>query len=147
MTASNLFNLALALDLPILTNHSILSSDVKNIIASIVNIIFNCVVALLYILSAYMVYTIGSIKKPTFDANGNSDDSEPQPMDCNNTLYYFTFWFITLTLGLFLTLSLVACILFAYNKYRLAIIRGSAPRSQPSVNTNSQSGIYTTNRV
>ena len=142
MSASNLFNLALALDLPILTNHKLLSSDVKNTIASMLNIIFNCVVAFLYILSAYMAFSIGKRVQP------ESTEGEPPPIDCNGTLYHSAFWFITLTLSSLVILSLMAIIFFAYNKYRLAIIRGSMPRSQsnaanmsPQPNSNNASTI------
>lgn len=116
MTASNLFNLALSFDLPILNNHQNLTSDIKNTIASIINIIFNCVVAILYTLCAYMVYA--------FTANGYSDE-----IVCGGLLYNFTFWFVTSTLSIFVILSLVAAVFFAYNKYRLAVLRGSTPRS------------------
>lgn len=145
MTASNLFNLAFSLDLPILTNHSLLSNDTKNTIASIINIIFNCLVAFLYILSSYMVFNV-DIKKQ--DEHLTTDDPENalEFIDCGSLLYYFTFWFVTLTLGLFVVLCLIACSLFLYNQYRLAIIRGSTPRSQPDANA-TQTNIYATNRV
>lgn len=142
MTASNLFNLALAMDLPVLTNQSILSSDIKNTIASIINIIFNCVVAFVYILCAYKVYTIKSkTQNSLLSDNGASDtgsDVDSTTIDCNPILYYLTFWFVTLTLGSFSLLITLGGIFFAYNKYRLAIIRGSTPRSQQTntINTN-----------
>lgn len=144
MSASNLFNLALALNLPILTNQSILSSDVKNTIASIINIIFNCVVAFLYILCAHKVYTIGSFNNLTSQPASSDEESnigssigEPEApiMNCNYLLYYFTFWFVTLTLAMFALLLLMAAIFFAYNKYRMAIIRGTTPRSQQTSNS------------
>lgn len=131
MTASNLFNLAISLDLPVLSNHQILTSDIKNTIASIVNIIFNCVVAILYILCAYMVYA--------FTANGYSDE-----IVCGGLLYNFTFWFVTLTLSTSVVLVLIAAVFFAYNKYRLAILRGSTPRSQTNTD---QPSTFATNGV
>lgn len=160
MTASNLFNLALAVNLPILSNHEILTSDIKNTIASIINIVFNCIVAFLYILTGYMVYTVGlagkkvvtinpapalngssnggSINKRLVNQNEDYQDEAPisQPIECGGLLYYFTFWFITLTLGLIVLLSLIACAFYSYNRYRIAIVRGSTPRSQHSNNLN-----------
>lgn len=138
MTASNLFNLAFTLDYPILTNHSILTSDIKNTIASIINIIFNCVVAFLYILSAYMVFTVGrKTGSKVNEATENHDESSEVEVDCSSLLYNFSFWFITLTLGLMAALVLIAGAFFIYNKYRLAIIRGSTPRSQTTnISTN-----------
>lgn len=147
MTTSNLFNLALALDIPILTNHRLLSADTKNTIASIINILFNCVVAFLYILTTYMVYTVGALKhhqESSHIEHKVEDSSEEEPPvvaeyqavpDCGSLLYQFTFWFITLTLCLFALLGLIALILFAYNRYRLAIIRGLTPRSQAGATT------------
>lgn len=158
MTSSNLFNLALALDLPILTNHQILTSEIKNTIASIINIIFNCVVAFLYIISAYMVFTIGKKSKRrdllvdnATNNSGSSEESSPDDnniessdvMECSGLLYYTTFWFITLTLGLFVVLSLIATVFFAYNQYRLAIVRGSMPRSQSNTNTTPTNRVWT----
>lgn len=140
MTASNLFNLALALNIPVLTNQHILTSDIKNTIASIINIIFNCVVAFLYILCGYMVFTIGRKKQNSSSSSSSNDGEESSSvdvedlMDCNHVLYYFTLWFVVLTMGLFALLTIVAIIFFAYNKYRLAIIRGSTPRSQTTAN-------------
>lgn len=131
MTAANLFNLAMALDLPLLSNHRHLSSDVKNTIASIVNIIFNSVAVFLYILSSYIVFTVGKWRQKDPDSDKN-DAGEPVPPECDATLYYFTFWFVTLTLAFIVILSLLAAIFFAYNRYRLALIRGSMPRSQPN---------------
>lgn len=148
MTASNLFNLALALDIPILTNHRLLSLDNKNIIASILNILFNCIVALLYILTTYMIYTVKSSVKLHDNSEDNAEPNreegiseepvvaEYQAPNCSGLLYHFTFWFITLTLGVFVLLSLIALALFAYNRYRLAIIRGSTPRSQSNAANN-----------
>lgn len=123
MTISNLFNLATSLNLPILHNQHLLSPDVKNIIASIVNILFNCIVTFLYVLCAYMVYTI-------YRNHPQQPDGVVDVVDCNPTLYGFTYWFITITLSLSAVIILLAIILFCYNKYRLAIIRGSTPRSQ-----------------
>lgn len=163
MTSSNLFNLALALDIPILTNHRLLSVDTKNTIASILNILFNCIVAFLYILTTYMVYTVGFNSTAHRHSDRSKDSAEPKveelPEDeqadgafkqeqtnCGSLLYNFTFWFITLTLCLFALLALVALALFAYNKYRLAIIRGSTPRSQQNpTNTNLSTNPATTN--
>lgn len=140
MTASNLFNLALALDLPILSNND-LTNDIKNTVASIINIIFNCTVTFLYILCSYMVYTIGISRQHQNNTNPSSASNESAPqdgveasqiMDCNGLLYYSSFWFVTLTLSVVAIFGLTACILFTYNKYRLTMIRGSTPRSQPS---------------
>lgn len=130
MTASNFFNLALTFDLPILRNHEILTKDLKNTIASIVNIIFVTVVFFLYILCGFMIFTIGS-----------------QSIDCSGTLYHSTYWFITSTLGLIVILLFASIILYAYNRYRLAIVRGSTPRSQ-TVNTNNNlSATFASNGV
>lgn len=157
MTASNLFNLALTFDLPILRNHQILTKDVKNTIASIVNIIFLCVVAFLYILCAYMVYTIAgksSKAAPSLSEvpaeHRSADEVEvdtPQPIDCSGILYSSTYWFITLTLGLSIIIALASCLFFLYHKYRSATVSGSTPRSQP-VNTNpNPTTIFTSNGV
>lgn len=142
MTASNLFNLSLSLNIPILANHKFLSSDVKNIIASILNILFNCVVAFLYILCAYMVYNIRGARRKEqewpadFPEESRVHESTSQEqVHCSGTLYGFTFWFITLTIGAFALLSFLATLLFAYNRYRLAIIRGSTPRSHQTTNS------------
>lgn len=172
MTASNLFNLALALDIPVLANHQFLSSDVKNIIASIVNILFNALVAFLYLLTAYMVYNIkgrpnktsitqsnkqrlailnnetsgenfyssgGAGSEEAIKTNEGPDSGQSDVINaavkCSASLYNFTFWFITLTLGSFALLSLLATLLFIYNRYRLAIIRGSTPRSHQATNS------------
>jgi len=131
MTSSNLFNLALVLDLPILTNHRILSSDVKNIIASILNIIFNIVVLFIYIITAYMVFNMkGGGAEKSFTSGGESIEKALQPIDCNGTLYGSTFWFIALTLTSILVMSLIAALCYSYQRYRDAIVRGSTPRSQ-----------------
>lgn len=147
MTASNVFNLAFALDFPILSNHRALSNDVKNTIASIINIIFNCVVTFLYILSAYMVLRISGKK-----LNPDGSDSDPETtveelVDCNGLLYSFTFWFVILTIALIIILGISALGLFLYNQYRLAIIRGSTPRSQPDAGNQQSTTIFATNRV
>jgi hypothetical protein len=134
MTASNLFNLALSIDLKILTNHSQLTIDIKNTIASILNIIFNCIVTFLYILTAYKILVSSKAKQnDQGSANGNNESIQ---FECDETLTSFTYWFIITTLGSMLTLSLVGAILFAYTRYRLAIIRGSTPRSQTGLSTN-----------
>lgn len=92
-----------------------------------------------------MVYTIDINKrKQTDDGTTVAVDYEDQ-MDCSYLLYFFTFWFITLTLSLLVLLSVVASIFFAYNKYRLAIIRGSTSKSQPNTNPSSTDQSYTTN--
>lgn len=153
MSASNLFNLAISIDLPVLANQSALSADVKNIITSIVNILFNCVAAFLYILVAYMVYTISS-DSSSQDIGPPGDSIESRPtIECSATLYYFTFWFITLTLGLVVILCILAALMALYNKYRMAIIRGSTPRSQTQTNQTSNGNqtpnlnSYTSNRL
>jgi len=150
MTASNLINLALALDLPILTNHQLLSSDIKNTIASIINIIFNCVVVFLFILSSFMVYNMGSTRAQSNgdDTSGTRDEraSNEVTLGCNSLLYYFTYWFITLTLSLVVILSAIAAILYIYNRYRLAIVRGSTSRSQASAAAY-PTGLSATDRV
>lgn len=134
MTASNLFNLALAIDLHILTNHNTLSMDIKNTIASILNIIFNCVVAFLYILTAHKILVSSKLKPDDQGvANGNNELIQ---FECNQTLTSFTFWFIAITLGSMIILTVLGSILFAYTRYRLAIIRGSTPRSQTQPSTN-----------
>lgn len=162
MTASNLFNLALALNFPILTNHQILSSEIKNAISSIINILFNCVVVFLYILTCYMVFsidisrnadrtTVNSIVSPDgprfVGEDSTSLPEDNQQMKCSETLYYFAFWFATLTLGLIAILCLAAGLLYAYNSYRLAIIRGSTPRSQPQTTIPSQANTFGANRA
>lgn len=153
MSASNLFNLAISIDLPVLANQNALSADVKSIISSIVNILFNCLAAFLYILVAYMVYTISS----ETNSQGSSSSDEPveskPTIECSGTLYYFTFWFITLTLGLVVILCILAATLALYNRYRMAIIRGSTPRSQAHTNQTSNGAqspnlnSYTSNRL
>ena len=135
MTASNLFNLALALNVPVLANHQLLSNDVKNIIASIVNIIFNSLVAFLYVLTAYMVFNIRGGRPESSASQTVPPPDELSQVQCDTTLYNVTFWFVTLTLSAFLLLSTVALLLFAYNRYRLAIIRGSTPRSHQTTNS------------
>lgn len=148
MTMSNIFNLALALDIPVLVNHKLLSSDVKNVIASMLNIIFNCVVAFLYILCAYMVYNITGARhkqQEISDGAATEDAGQVEPVKCSGALYNFTFWFITLTLGSFAILSALATLLFAYNRYRLAIIRGSTPRSHQATNSPTNNNIGNTN--
>lgn len=132
MTSSNLFNLALALDLKILTNHSQLSADLKNTIASILNILFNCVVAFLYILTAYKIL----ISLKTSQDNQGNVNEELASNECNQTLTGLTYYFVTITLGSMLILGSLGAILFAYTRYRLAIIRGSTPRSQNQHPTN-----------
>lgn len=147
MTASNLFNLALAIDLPILANHRLLANDIKNIIASILNIIFNVVVGFYYILTAYKVFALSTKRNElNVDNTNNNDDStttqqQQQQLDCNSTLYNFTFWFVCLSLGSFAVISLLGLVLYLYNSHRLAIIRGSTPRSharQGEAATNNQ---------
>lgn len=156
MTASNLFNLGLSLDIPVLKDQHVLAADVKNVIASILNIIFNCVVAFLYIICAYMVFNIGGGKSrgdnsssatSTTPPNAPSADwSDVAMVNCNQTLYSFTFWFMAITLSLSAIVMGLAVLLFAYNKYRLAIIRGSTPRSQTET-TNQPLGTISSNRV
>lgn len=147
MTASNLFNLAFSLDFPILSNHQILSIDVKNTIANIINIIFNSIVAFLYILSAYMVLKISVGKLEPDDSTSDSTTMVEELINCSGTLYSFTFWFVVLSIGLLIVFGILAFALFLYNKYRLAIIRGSTPRSQQDTNNQQSTNIYATNRV
>lgn len=118
MTMSNIFNLALSLDLPILHNHEVLSADLKNIIASILNVMLNCLALFLYIICAYMVFTLGC------NSNENETNIEATP-NCSPFLYNFTFWFMSLTLSITLILCFFAFGLFLYNRYRLALLRGS----------------------
>lgn len=152
MTASNLFNLALALDLPILANHRLLATDIKSIIASILNIIFNSAVAFVYMLTAYKVLTFSS-QQTSAGQTGDGGATSAPVLTCNASLYTTSFWFITLTLGLFVIISLLGSLLFAYNRYRLNIMRGSAPRSHPHVSnlsgnpTNISAQVTTTNRL
>lgn len=129
MTASNLFNLALSLDLPVLSSHNTISADLKNMIASIINIIFNCIVVFLYILNAHAVLSMSARQQPS-SLNPNSADDNTEPPVCNAVLYNFTYWLIVVSLSLSALLGLAATLLYAYNRYRLAIIRGSMPRSQ-----------------
>lgn len=165
MTASNFFNLALTFDLPILRNHEILTKDVKNTISSIINIIFVCVVVFLYILCGYMVSTIGNKSTKELQKNSNEnlaehrsideasvgteelDYSLSKSIDCSSTLYHSTYWFITLTLGLITILILASIILYTYNRYRLAIVRGSTPRSQTTNTNNNLPTTYASNGV
>lgn len=165
MTASNFFNLALTFDLPILRNHEILTKDVKNTISSIINIIFVCVVVFLYILCGYMVSTIGNKSTKELQKNSNEnlaehrsideasvgteelDYSLSKSIDCSSTLYHSTYWFITLTLGLIAILILASIILYTYNRYRLAIVRGSTPRSQTTNTNNNLPTTYASNGV
>lgn len=56
MVASNVLNLASGFDLPILRNHVNLTTEVKDIVASVVNIILNCVVIFIFILITFYVY-------------------------------------------------------------------------------------------
>lgn len=135
MTASNLFNLALAINLPVFSNHSQLSFDIKNIIASILNILFNCIVAFLYILIAYKILTMGKVRQID-QLTSNETNNEQEPIGCNQTLTNFTFWFVAISLSIVAIISALGAILFAYNRYRLAIIRGSSPRSHTSPTNN-----------
>lgn len=161
MTASNFFNLALTFDLSILRNHEIISKDVKDTIASIVNIIFVTVVFFLYILCGYMIFTIGT-KSANLANNDNQPEhrsidetnvigdlntSQSKSIDCSGTLYHLTYWFITLTLGLVVVILFVSIILCAYNRYRLAIVRGSTPRSHTVNSNNNLSGTFVSNGV
>lgn len=115
---SNLFNLALSLNIPVLSNHEFLTPDLKNIIASIVNVILNCLAAFLYTICAYFVFTLGA----------KSGETEGSP-NCSSLLYNFTFWFIFITLSMSISLCVIGTCLFIYNRYRLALVRGSTPSS------------------
>lgn len=129
MTVSNLFNLALALDLPILANHRLLASDIKSIIASVLNIMFNATVAFVYVLTAHRVFTLAGTQRAGAELPGGEADANSAPLPtCNETLLSLSFWFVALTLGSVAAFGLLGTLLFAYNRYRLAIIRGSAPR-------------------
>lgn len=137
MTFSNLFNLALSLNLPVLSNHKLLSSDLKNIIASLANIIFNCVVGFLYIVTAGSVLLISSVskRKTDIDANNNAQTSapeiDPDLPNCSSTFYNFTYYFTTISLVLIIVASIISAIAYAYGRYRGAIERGTAQRCEP----------------
>lgn len=160
MTVSNLFNLGLACDLPILRNQDILSDDLKSIIASIVNVLMNVIAGFLFIICAHLVYTLDPnylennsnnnlssaiITTATATQLANNTDtsstSETSANDnlaqfaCNPFLYNFTYWYISLTLIIISTLCLLALCLYAYNRYKLALIRGSTVTSS-NTNTN-----------
>lgn len=159
MTASNLFNLGLACDLPILRNQEILSDDLKSIIASIVNVLLNVIAGFLFIICAHLVYTfdinsLGNSNNLPINTNNNTNTSEyesneidnPVAIACNPFLYDFTYWYITLTLITISTLCLLAVCLYAYNRYKLALIRGSTVTSGGNANNHLWSIMMNRNR-
>lgn len=145
MTMSNLFNLALSLEMPILHNHHNLTTDIKNIIASVLNVMFNCITIALYLVSAFMVIVMGDISQTASSSNTNNESTpgDSSGLNCNPQLYNFTFWFVTLSLGCLAVLCLVGGALFGYNKYRLALIRGATPRFQTQADSTQATGTGT----
>lgn len=139
MTLSNLFNFSLACDLPILRNQELLSEDLKNIIASLLNVIFNAIALFLYIMSAHLVLRLdahANLPPPSTNPDNGTESNATDATNSSNCepfLYHFTFWFVVATIAVLVALCLLALIIYAYNKYRLALVRGTQETSHSSI--------------
>lgn len=144
MTFCNFFNLAMSLNLPVLSNHNLLTDDLKNIIASLINIIFNCFVIFIYIIIATLVFTTKNetrtnplLTEKANTTNGHaiikSNITEPKINNNDNscTFHSFASTFIVISLSATLILTLAYIVFEAYKRYRDNIELGSMAEPEP----------------